>query len=110
MKKLYTKLIEKFPFLTNVNLKYVLFLTFFIIWMLFFDSYSMLQHQKLNTEIDKLENSKAYYKEEIKKDKQEIKSYQSSTQIEKFAREKYYMKRKNEDIFIIENENETSEE
>ncbi len=107
MKNFYKNLLLKYPILGNVNIKYLVVLVFFIIWMLFLDSYSALQHKQLNKEIDKLEDSKVYYNQEIEKDKKEIKSYQSLKKIEKFAREKYYMKKQNEDIFIIEDETET---
>lgn len=107
MKKIYENLLLKYPILGNVNIKYLVVLIFFVFWILFFDSYSALEHKQLNKEIDKLEDSKIYYKEQIEKDKKEIKSYQSLEKIEKFAREKYYMKRQNEDIFIIEDETET---
>lgn len=86
----------------KMKLKYIIALVLFIIWMLFFDSHSYLEHKELNKEIEKLENNKAYYQGEIKHDNEKIKSYQNIEQIEKFAREKYYMKKDNEEIFIIE--------
>ncbi|NNL15040.1 MAG: septum formation initiator, partial [Flavobacteriaceae bacterium] len=55
-------------------------------------------------EIDDLENEKDYYQREIKKDKKEIKKLSDSDGLEKFAREKYYMKKENEEIYIIEYE------
>ena len=61
-------------------------------------------HQELNEEIEKLEESKQYYKEQIDADKEAIKKLNDSFEFEKFAREEYYMKRKNEDIYIIEYE------
>ncbi|GEM57285.1 hypothetical protein FC1_05230 [Flavobacterium columnare NBRC 100251 = ATCC 23463] len=77
--------------------------------MLFLDNYSYLDHQVLNKEIEELEDNKKYYKEEISKDLEQIKKLKSSNEIEKYAREKYYMKRENEDIYIIEFENDTLE-
>jgi cell division protein FtsB len=61
----------------------------------------------LNQEIDELEANKKYYQEEIKKDKENIKLLKNPDQIEKFAREKYYMKRDSEDIYIVEYEGDT---
>jgi cell division protein DivIC len=87
--------------------KYTLVMAFFTIWMLFLDNYSYLDHRILNKEINALEDNKTYYKEEIKKDVSDIKKLQSPDQIEKYAREKYYMKRENEDIYIIEFEGDT---
>ncbi len=75
--------------------------------MLFLDNYSYFDHRVLNQEIDELEANKKYYQEEIKKDKENIKLLKNPDQIEKFAREKYYMKRDSEDIYIVEYEGDT---
>ena len=83
---------------------FILILFVFAVWMLFFDANSWLIHHELNTEIDDLENEKEYYKKEIEKDKKDLKKLSTDEGLEKFAREEYYMKRDNEDIFIIEYE------
>jgi cell division protein FtsB len=70
--------------------------------MLFLDNYSYFDHRVLDQQIEELEDNKRYYKEEIKKDKERIKLLQNINHIEKYAREKYYMKKENEDIYIIE--------
>lgn len=99
--------IQKNPLLRFVSNKYVLVLLFFIVWMLFLDNYSYLDHRLLDKEIDQLEDNKAYYQEEIRKDKENIKTLKNPDQIEKYAREKYYMKKDSEDIYIIEFEGDT---
>ena len=71
-------------------------------WMFFLDSNSWLIHIELNQEIDELEENRQYYKNEISKDKATIQQLQDSVEIEKFARQQYYMKRPDEEIFIIE--------
>jgi cell division protein FtsB len=78
-----------------------------MVWMLFLDNYSYLEHRILNKELDELEDNKKYYEEEIKKDGENIKLLKNPDQIEKYAREKYYMKRDSEDIYIIEFEEES---
>ena len=83
---------------------FILIFAVFAIWMLFFDTNSFLTHVELNREIDDLENEKEYYKREIEKDKKEIETLSSDKGLEKFAREKYYMKRDKEEIYIIEYE------
>lgn len=93
-----------YKFLLN---KYVIVLLFFVIWLLFLDNYSFLNHHLLNKEIDELKDNKAYYKEEIQKDQEQIKQLKNPAQIEKFAREKYYMKKDSEDIYIVEFEGDT---
>ena len=70
--------------------------------MLFLDNYSYLEHRVLDKEIDELESNEQYYINEIKKDGLKIKHLKNSDQIEKYAREKYFMKRENEDIYLIE--------
>ena len=94
-----------FKFLSN---KYVWVLLFFVVWMLFLDNYSYFDHRVLNNEIEELENNAEYYKEEIKKDKEQIKQLKNPTQIEKYAREKYFMKKDSEDIYIIEFEGDST--
>ena len=59
---------------------------------------------ELNNDINALEDEKEYYKREIEKDKKAIKKLSTEEGLEKFAREEYYMKRENEEIFIIEYE------
>jgi cell division protein DivIC len=96
-----------FKFLSN---KYVWVLLFFCTWMLFLDNYSYFDHRILDTEINDLENNKKYYQEEIKKDLENIKLLKNPDQIEKYAREKYYMKKESEDIYIIEFDGDTIRE
>jgi len=98
--------IQKRPWLKFISNRYVWVSLFFISWMLFLDTYSFLDHRVLNNEIEELENNKKYYEQEIRKDRQNIKQLQNPEQIEKYAREKYYMKRDSEDIYIIEFEDE----
>ncbi len=95
-----------FKFLSN---KYVWVLLFFCTWMIFLDNYSYFDHRILDQQIEDLEDNAAYYKEEIKKDKENIKQLKNPEQIEKYAREKYYMKKDSEDIYIIEFEGDTIE-
>lgn len=90
--------------------KYVWVSIFFAVWLLFLDNYSYLDHRELNKEIDELEDNKVYYQEEIKKDMEQIKKLKNPGEIERYAREKYYMKRDSEDIYIIEFEGDTLEQ
>ena len=99
-------LIAKYPFLAFVMNRYVLVLILFSVWMLFFDNYSYLEHRVLDNEIEEIEDNIQYYKTEIKKDSIKIKELKNDDRVEKYAREKYYMKRDNEDIYIIEFEDE----
>lgn len=95
-----------FKFLSN---KYVWVLLFFTIWMVFLDNYSYYGHRVLDKQIYELLDNKEYYQKEIKKDKENIKKLKNQDQTEKYAREKYYMKKDNEDVYIIEFEGDTIE-
>jgi len=88
-----------FKFVSN---KYVLVSLFFIVWMLFLDNYSWLNHRELDKQIDELQDNKAYYQQEIRKDEQSIRQLKNPDQVERYAREKYFMKRDSEDIYIID--------
>ncbi|ESU20672.1 hypothetical protein FCR2A7T_09810 [Flavobacterium cauense R2A-7] len=110
MRKAFQNLVTRYPFLKIFGNRYVLVLLFFTVWMLFLDNYSYLEHRLLNKEIDELEDNKKYYQEEIRKDNENIKKLKNPGQVEKYAREKYYMKRDNEDIYIIEFEDDTPAE
>ena len=83
---------------------FVIILTIFAIWMLFFDANSLLIHNELNQELNDLENEKEFYLNEIERDNKELDKLNKEDGLEKFAREEYYMKRENEDIYIIEYE------
>ena len=84
--------------------KYLIITVFFVFWMLFFDTNSFLIHKELNVDIKKLEENKKAYLEEIINDKIFIDKMKDSVEIEKFAREQYYLKKENEEIYLIEHE------
>jgi len=93
-----------FKILSN---KYVWVSLSFLIWMVFLDNYSYFEHRFLNKQIDELEDNASYYQDEIKKDEENIKQLKNPMQIEKYAREKYYMKKDSEDIYIIQFDGDT---
>ena len=70
--------------------------------MLFIDANDLITQFQLKQQKDDLEDEKAYYLEKIedvKKDRQELLS--NDELLEKFAREKYFMKKESEDLFVI---------
>ena len=81
---------------------YGVIITLFIIWMIFFDSNSFIIHYELNNDINELDNQKSYYEKEIENDNIELQLIQSDSGLEKYAREKLFMKKDNEEIFLIE--------
>ncbi len=88
-------------FVTNI---YVLLLTAFLIWMFFFDTNSLLIQSELQDQIKVLEAEKTFLEKAIKKDRALLNELSSKEALEKFARERYLLKKKNEDVFIIQYE------
>ena len=75
----------------------------FIIWMLFIDSNDLYSQFKKREKLKELEQQKAYYTQmikEVEKDREELLS--NSELLEKFAREKYLMKKESEDLYILD--------
>ena len=71
-------------------------------WITFLDTNSLLIHAELNSEIKKLKKRKDALTEEIIKDQELINKLENIDSLEHYGREKYNMKKQNEDIFIIE--------
>lgn len=90
-----------FRVITN---RYILILLLFAIWMIFFDANSWIIQKELDTEIDGLEKNAEFYRKEIKRDREFMEKLSDSDEMERFGREEYYLKKDNEDIFIIEHE------
>lgn len=77
----------------------------FLVWMIFLDSNDLISRFKMSSKMRSLENEKEYYIEkisEVEKDRMELMT--NKELLEKFAREKYLMKKETEDIFIIQEE------
>jgi cell division protein DivIC len=75
----------------------------FLVWMTFLDSNDLVNRFRLSAKLRSLENEKEYYSEKIKAVEKDREELMGTTQLlEKFAREKYLMKKQTEDIFIIE--------
>ena len=87
--------------------KYLLTGVGFIIWILFFDNRDFVtSHFRERAELQKLEKSKKYYEQQIAATRRELEQLKSDPAVlERYAREKYLMKRDNEDLFVIRDEN-----
>lgn len=75
---------------------------FFFFWMAFLDSNNLMARFNLTSKLNSLENEKEYYEQKIKeveKDRDEL--FGTRESLEKFAREKYLMKKETEDVFIV---------
>jgi cell division protein DivIC len=81
---------------------YFAVLVFFLFWMMFFDKYNLYSHYKFSKQLRQLEKQKEYFIREIKEiEELKLDLFSSDDHKERFARERYKMKKDNEDIFII---------
>lgn len=81
---------------------YFLATVFFLVWMTFIDSNDLITRAKMVSKLRSLEREKEYYQEkivEVEKDRKELMT--NKELLEKFAREKYLMKKESEDVFVI---------
>ena len=81
---------------------YVLTSLVFFIWIFFIDSNSILVNLELKKEITDLNERKSLLEKQIEIDKKIISNLKNPDSLEKYAREELYMKRDNEEIYIIE--------
>ena len=80
--------------------KYFLVLALFFAWMIFLDRHDVIPQWRLQRTVNKLESDKTFYLDKIEGAEQERLDLDIND--EKFARERYYMKKSDEDVFIIE--------
>ena len=99
-KELVVKILR--PFIS----KYLIALVAFVVWIVFFDDNNLRQHQKNLQELAQLEEQVAFYKQKIEADKRKLYELQTNDEnLEKFAREQFFMKKADEDIYVIVEEN-----
>ncbi|MCR9288840.1 MAG: hypothetical protein NXI23_15805 [Bacteroidetes bacterium] len=84
--------------------RYFLILILFFAWMVFFDKHDLMTQWQLSGSVERLEFDKVYYEDQIKSVRKDLLNLELNQ--EKFAREKYYMQKSNEDVFIIVNKEE----
>lgn len=86
--------------------KYLIALVAFLVWIMFFDDNNLRQHQKNIQELALLEEQVGFYKHKIEADKRKLFELQTNDEnLEKFAREQFFMKKANEEIYVIVEEN-----
>ncbi|GGZ36751.1 hypothetical protein GCM10007049_32660 [Echinicola pacifica] len=81
---------------------YFIFTVLFVVWMVFIDNNDIISQFKLRSKLNGLEDQKEFYierKEKIKAEREELLS--NYELLEKFARERYLMKKKTEDLYVI---------
>lgn len=81
---------------------YVIASLIFLLWMLFFDANDFITQYQMQAKVQQLEEEKQFYSEKIKEVQQNRRELLSNPELlEKFAREKYLMKKPTEDVFVI---------
>lgn len=101
VKELYQKALLLFqnPILRN---KYVFTSLIFVFWMLFFDEHNFISQVKLKLEVNQLQKDQEYYQQEILKVRSDLEELKTDDRhLEKFAREKYKMKKPDEEVFVL---------
>jgi cell division protein DivIC len=91
-------------FLPLIKNKYLLTLTVFMVWLIFFDNNNLVVRKRMLKEQRQLRGDCEYYRQRIVEDSTRLSELHKNTEsLEKFAREQYLMKRDNEEIFVIVN-------
>ena len=93
---------KKFKLSSFLYNRYFIFGIFFLIWIVFLDDSSVLKIREYNKEIEDIKALNKFYKQNIEKDSKAIKSLEDLSKLERIAREKYFLKNKEEDIYIVE--------
>jgi cell division protein DivIC len=82
--------------------KYFLTLAIFIIWITLLDSNNLVERYGQLKDLNKLKTEKEYYTKKIEADRSKLNELKTDNHnLEKFAREQYRMKRKDEDLYIV---------
>jgi len=90
--------------------KFFLVAVVFVVWMLFFDKNDLYSQYEQRQQLKKLEQERDFYTKETAQVSKELDELTSNpAKLEKFARERYLMKKANEDVFVIVKEKKKEE-
>ena len=82
---------------------YIVTTVFFVVWVLFFDKNDFITQFKLKSQLNEMRQQRDFYKERtivVEQEREEL--LENEALLEKFAREKYWMKKESEDVYIVE--------
>lgn len=95
MKELIINIIKKYKLQLGI-------IFFFLVYMLFFDEYNWMRIRRDSHKLKSLKEERIYLLEKIEEDRQQLKIFQTDTEeLERFAREKYLLKKDNEKVYVI---------
>ncbi len=73
-----------------------------LVWLLFFDNHNLIQQWRMQRQLNQLRRERDFYREEIRRDSLLIDQLKSEpVALERYARERYLMKKEGEDVFVI---------
>lgn len=82
--------------------KYFIAGLIFLVWIMFFDENNIISHRRNKKRLSALKAQQEYYREKIAADNQKIEELRSGQDnLEKYAREQFYMSKPDEDVFMI---------
>jgi cell division protein FtsB len=88
--------------LSVIKNKFFITLVLFGVWMIFFDKNNVINQIELRKNLRQYQKEKQYYMQQIAADSEATYDLMSdSTHLEKFARERYFMKKDSEDVFLM---------
>ena len=88
--------------LKGLRNKYLIAFLVFFVWLLIFDNNNLIDRVKYLHTLHDMEEERAYYLTRIREDSSRLNELKTDREnLEKFAREQYFMKKENEDIFVI---------
>ena len=101
IKNLYQKLPAPF------RNKYLITFVVFLVWIFFIDTFDIITQIRMNNEFKQLKEQQEFYKAEIEKDSIKVYNLNNNPEEqERFARERFLMKKDNEDVFIVRDKKE----
>ncbi len=90
------------PYLSILKNKYTISTIIFGVWTIFLDKNNLINQQERQTELQTLQTSEKHFEDAIAQTKKDLGDLQNNAAtIEKYAREHFFMKKDNEDIFLI---------
>lgn len=90
--------------------KFIITLIVFVLWVFFFDKNNLLERRKYIRQLEQLRKDKRYYENKIRRDSARLHELRNNPErLERFAREHYYMKEPDEEIFIIQKKEKETE-
>ncbi|MFK7970482.1 MAG: septum formation initiator family protein [Bacteroidia bacterium] len=85
-----------------LNSRYLLVLVLAGAWVIFFDRYNVISQRSMQVQIEELETDKAFYKKALTTELRTSQVFDHPDDLERFARERYFMKKSDEDVFLAE--------